>query len=169
MLEHNDAILAVSGKYWVGEFGRSILSEVRRLSRYAKNEVQISVYSFGKRIPEFSAVLEDLLQRNIRVQIIINRFHEQPKEAKEVLLNLNSAYNHLTLMDFKPRNRLEDLHAKVIVADRNWALIGSPNISWHGYISNHEIALSLKGEIAGQLAELLDKLAQSQITRKVDF
>jgi phosphatidylserine/phosphatidylglycerophosphate/cardiolipin synthase-like enzyme len=159
--------IAVSGKYWVGDRG-SILTVFRNISNFAKKEVQFSIYSFGKKIPEFSNLLNDLLKKDIKIQIIVNKFSNQPKEAKRVLLNLKSTYDNLTILDFNPKKESDNLHAKIIVVDRIWALIGSSNISWHGYISNHELAIVIRGEKAEQIAELLDKLARSSVTEIIE-
>lgn len=158
--------IAVSGRYWVGEKG-SIFTSVRNVSTFAKKEVQFSIYSFGRKITEFTYLLNDLLEKNIKVQIIVNKFNNQPVGAKKILSQLKYIYDNLTILDFNPSSKFEDLHAKIIVVDRNWALIGSSNVSWHGYVSNHELAVIIRGEIAEQIAGLLDKLAKSSDTNLV--
>jgi len=163
-MEHTDVDFAVSGKYWVGHTGGSILNSIREASHLAKEEVQITVYSFGTEIVEFANILSKILDKGVRVQMIVNRFFKQPPKAITVLLNLKSKHRHLTILNFNSLNNLEDLHAKIIVVDRQWALVGSSNISWHGHISNHELAIILKGDIVEQIASMLDRLARSPVT-----
>jgi len=50
------------------------------------------------------------------------------------------------------------LHAKIIVADRKKAIVGSANLSWGGMYSNYEIGLLIEGEAAWKLAEIVDTL-----------
>ncbi len=162
-----DIDIAVSGKYWVGNLGGSILTATREISENAKNEIQMTIYSFGKNIPEFLEIIRDLLKKNIRIQLVINKFNNQPIRVIHDLLKLMSQYQNLTLLDFNPPEN-EDLHAKIMVVDRTWALIGSSNISWHGYISNHELAIIINGEFAENIAKLVDKLAQSPVSRLIN-
>jgi phosphatidylserine/phosphatidylglycerophosphate/cardiolipin synthase-like enzyme len=168
-MESAEVDFAVSGRYWVGYQGGSILNTIREITVFAKEEVQITVYSFGTQIHEFSNILSKILNKGIRVQLIVNRFSKQPPKAVAMILNLKSKHNHLTVLDFSSTNSLEDLHAKIIVVDRQWALVGSSNISWHGHISNHELAIILKGDIVEQVASLLDSLARSQATKIIEI
>jgi cardiolipin synthase len=54
-----------------------------------------------------------------------------------------------------------DLHAKVIVADRKMALVGSSNLSRRGLLNNHELALFVEGKTVEQIASAIDKLLLS--------
>jgi cardiolipin synthase len=58
-----------------------------------------------------------------------------------------------------------DLHAKVLVVDRSIALVGSANLSFHGMVSNHEMALVVRGPTAEVIAERFDMLARSAAVR----
>ena len=106
-----DVELAVSGRYWVGEKG-SIFTSVRSISNLAKKEVQFSIYSFGRKMTEFAKVLNCLLEAKIRVQIIVNRFNNQPAGAKKILLKLKSVDQNLTILNFNPSSIFEDLRAQ---------------------------------------------------------
>src|SRR5690348_14073803 len=109
-----DIGIAVSGKYWIGNLAGSILTAFREITESAKEEVQITVYSFGKNIPEFVKITEDLLGKNIKMQLIVNRFFKQPHKITDSLLKLQSQYENLTILNFNPLSESEDLHAKIM-------------------------------------------------------
>jgi phosphatidylserine/phosphatidylglycerophosphate/cardiolipin synthase-like enzyme len=161
--------LAVSGKYWVGRKGGSVLTSIREITDIAQDEIQLTVYAFGKNTLGFLQILQTILARGIKIQIIINRFSRQPASIRKKLAELKKQFGYLTIFDFNPQNQNEDLHAKIIVIDRTWAVVGSPNVSWHGYISNHELALILKGEMVQTIAGMIDDLARSNDTKEVCF
>jgi phosphatidylserine/phosphatidylglycerophosphate/cardiolipin synthase-like enzyme len=167
-MEPTEVDFAVSGKYWVGETGDSILNTIREVSAIAKEEVQLTVYSFGTEIVEFGNILSKILDKGVRIQMIVNRFSKQPPKSIAMILSLKSKHRHLTVLDFNSANILENLHAKIIVVDRQWALVGSSNISWHGHISNHELAIILKGDIVEQISSMLDRLARSPVTKLIE-
>jgi phosphatidylserine/phosphatidylglycerophosphate/cardiolipin synthase-like enzyme len=58
----------------------------------------------------------------------------------------------------------EGLHAKVLVADRSAALVGSSNLTFHGLVSSHELAVLVRGPLAGEIADRIDMLARSALT-----
>jgi phosphatidylserine/phosphatidylglycerophosphate/cardiolipin synthase-like enzyme len=55
--------------------------------------------------------------------------------------------------------QIQTLHAKVIVADRKKAILGSANFSWGGMSSHYEIGVLLEGKDAWTLSELVDEIA----------
>lgn len=167
-MECEDVSIAVTGKYWIGALAGSVLTAIRQVPDIAKTEVQIAVYSFGRNTVGFMEIVQLLLERKVRVQLMVNRFSSQPAEAKNILIDLKQKHQGLTILSFEPRKKNRDLHAKILVVDREYAIVGSPNISFHGYVSNHEIAIIIKGkELSGQISALLDKLARSPETREI--
>jgi phosphatidylserine/phosphatidylglycerophosphate/cardiolipin synthase-like enzyme len=168
MKKECDISFAVTGKYWIGSSAGSVLTAIRQVPDKAKEEVQIAVYSFGDNTVGFMEILESLLEKRIRVQLLINRFLMQPPDAKQKIMGLKAKYGNLTVFSFEPIRKHHDLHAKILVVDREYAIVGSPNISFHGYVSNHELAVIIQGEeLAGKISALLDKLARSPETREV--
>jgi phosphatidylserine/phosphatidylglycerophosphate/cardiolipin synthase-like enzyme len=153
----------------VGKRAGSILTSVLSLTSKAEDEIQATVYSFGENTLQYFSILEDLLKRGIKIQLIINRFHGQPYSARTRLKELGKKYRYLTIYDFEPKDKIEDLHAKIIVVDRRWALVGSSNISWHGYISNHELAILIDGDMASSIASMIDDLASCSESNHVMF
>ena len=56
--------------------------------------------------------------------------------------------------------QVQTLHAKVIVADRKKAILGSANFSWGGMSSHYEIGVLVEGKDARTLSELVDEIAR---------
>lgn len=50
------------------------------------------------------------------------------------------------------------MHAKVIVADRRWALVGSANFSSGGLSTNMELGLRIEGPAAERLCTIVERL-----------
>lgn len=53
------------------------------------------------------------------------------------------------------------LHAKVVVVDREKALLGSANFSWGGMSAHYEVGVFLEGTEAYTLSKLVDDVANS--------
>ena len=59
----------------------------------------------------------------------------------------------------------KSVHGKVIMADRNTAVVGSANFSWRGMATNYEVSVLLEGKEAWTLSKIVDRLAaMSSIT-----
>jgi phosphatidylserine/phosphatidylglycerophosphate/cardiolipin synthase-like enzyme len=54
------------------------------------------------------------------------------------------------------------LHAKVIVSDRDKAVVGSANFSWGGMTSHYEVGVYVDGDEAETLAKMIESVADSK-------
>jgi phosphatidylserine/phosphatidylglycerophosphate/cardiolipin synthase-like enzyme len=54
----------------------------------------------------------------------------------------------------------ETFHAKVVLADRNWAYVGSTNMNQWSLAYSMELGVSLKGRAAGRIARVVDAVMQ---------
>jgi len=66
-------------------------------------------------------------------------------------------YSHFYIYNFCPPDQ-RDLHAKVIVFDRNRALVGSSNLSRRGLENNLELGIIVEGKIAAGLADVVERV-----------
>lgn len=149
--------VVVTGLAWMGAGIGSIESALERLFTSAKQEISLTVYALGTDPDRITTWLESALVRGVAVRMILNRSEEQPAAAIGSLKRLAANYPHLSLYRFAgPEN--SELHAKVVIADRRLALVGSSNLSWHGMVANHELALLVEGEAAAGVAGALDRL-----------
>jgi len=156
----NKTSVVVTGLAWMGAGVGSIESALERLFTSAKEEISLTVYALGTDPDRITTWLEGALSRGVSVRMILNRSGEQPAAAIGSLRRLAASYPHFSLFRFSGPESSE-LHAKVIVADRRLALVGSSNLSWHGMVANHELALLVEGENAAAVASALDRLFHS--------
>ena len=61
-------------------------------------------------------------------------------------------------MDFHPSENEGEMHAKVLVFDREIAIVGSTNLSHRGLVSGHEIAVQVSGNPVKNIGEAIDRL-----------
>ncbi|MGC9145911.1 MAG: phospholipase D family protein [Nitrososphaeria archaeon] len=124
------------------------------LMRGARQELQFASYYMMPQRLVFGE-LEAAVRRGVKTVVILNRFREQSAVTKRFLCRLQS--KNLLLYSFeKPGS---DLHAKVIVSDRNAAIVGSANLSFHGIYMNYEIGIEVTGKEAWEVSRLIDIIA----------
>lgn len=147
----------VSGLNWMGSGVGSIESAIERLLAEARNEILLTAYSIGNADRIFE-LLESALARGVRVRMLVNRLSEQHESVQRRLERLRQKYPYFVLLPFEPGEERGDLHAKVLVVDRQRALVGSSNLSYNGMVLNHELAVLIEGKEASEIARVIDKL-----------
>jgi len=162
----NEVLIAVTGLGWMGRGARSIESTLDDILSAAQDEVWFVVYAVSPVAGRAFDKLENLLIHGVRVHMIINRLDTQPEETIHALMAMKDSYSHFHLYSFESKEQA-DLHAKVIVVDGKQALIGSANFSQRAWTYNHEMALLVKGPVAGQIAQVVQRLAQSVFCKPV--
>lgn len=166
-MDSENLTIVVTGLAWMGHGIRSIDSTVEEMLTGASDEVQVAAYMITEGARGFIQVLSDCLARGVIVTLILNRFREQPEEIQTTIIKLVRQFPHFRLYEFNPDDRMEDLHAKLIVVDRSVALVGSSNLSWKGLVLNHELAVLVKGRTAAKVGDLIDILAKDTKTQPV--
>lgn len=162
--------IVVSGSTWMGDGLGSVESALYDLFKGARNEVTIVAYSItaSKILDPIFEQIEGLLKRSILVRIIVNRFSELYGSAQGRLRNLEQRYRpFLELFSFDPDKEKADLHAKIIMVDRQKALVGSANLSLRGLLDNHELGVIVEGSIVADIGKAIDKLFASPHTRAI--
>jgi phosphatidylserine/phosphatidylglycerophosphate/cardiolipin synthase-like enzyme len=158
----NQVSVAVTGLAWMGSGIGSIETAMERLFREAEHEILITSYAISTRADVFLDWIEACLTRGILIRIAVNKLARQPADVLARLHELNKAYPHFHLYSFDGEEA-QDLHAKAVVADRNFAVVGSSNLSRRGFLTNHELALVVQGHSAEEVAFALDKLFLSSV------
>ncbi|MEW6505537.1 MAG: phospholipase D-like domain-containing protein [Chloroflexota bacterium] len=164
----NDVTVLVTGLAWMGGGVRSIESALNELLQSAQNEVLITAYTISNISDRVSGKLEIALSRGATVHLIVNRLNTQPKTAFESLKSLGDKYPYFHMYSFESDEESADLHAKAVVIDRKRALIGSANISFRGWTTNHELAVLITGPAAGDIARAIDRLRFSKFCYQVE-
>jgi phosphatidylserine/phosphatidylglycerophosphate/cardiolipin synthase-like enzyme len=158
--------VAVTGTDWMGGGIGSIESAMEQLFREARYEILLTVYAASSSADRLFEWLELALGRGVETKMVVNRLDEQQASVINQLYVLNRAYPHFRLYSFMAENTI-DLHAKLIVADRQKAIVGSSNLSRRGFLTNYELALVLEGQTASTIAGAIDRLLSIPRVRMV--
>lgn len=154
--------VVVSGSSWMGSGLGSIESALYRLFTRANDEIIIVAYAISSATPILFQQLTTVLQRGIRLRILMNRFPLQPPGVQQFFQSLQQGFPHLLqLFTFTPQSEEADLHAKIVLVDRYYALIGSANLSLRGLMDNHELGVVIEGAGAADIARAVDLLLAS--------
>lgn len=154
--------LAVTGLAWLGAGVPSVQQQTASIVQSARSEIALCAYSITGGAGSLIDRIIEVAGQGVTATFVINEFGRQPDEIKERLLNMAKKLpGRIRLFDFNPDNRLAQLHAKVLVADRSTALVGSANLSFHGMVANHELALVVRGPMAEEIAARIDALKKS--------
>jgi len=151
--------ILATGTDFLKENVRGTGPAVEKVIDDAQRELHIMAYVISKHAKNFMDLLEKALESGVKTTLVINKLAEQDDETKERLFSWRRKFSYFRLVDF---NRVEKtLHAKVIVADRDRAVIGSANFSWGGLSGNYEIGVLIQGRDAYTLSKLVDDVALS--------
>ena len=153
----NRVSLAVTGLSWLGGGVKSVQQECLSIIRSARRELTLCAYSITAGAGTLIDEIADVAGQG--VTLIINNVRNQPADVRYRLRTWStSVTKNIRLFDFNTDDPQHQLHAKIIAADRTIALVGSANLSFHGMVSNHELAVVLRGPIAEEIAVRLDTL-----------
>ncbi len=162
--------VVVSGTTWMGSGLGSIESALYRLFTQANDEIIIVAYAISSATPLLFQQLAAVLQRGIRVRSLVNRFPNQPPAVQQHFQSLHRNFPHLVQVhSFTPHNDEADLHAKIVLVDRYYALVGSANLSLRGLMDNHELGVVIEGAGAADIARAIDQLLASPYVSPVHF
>jgi cardiolipin synthase len=154
--------LAVTGLAWLGAGVPSVQQEAVSLVQAARFEVTICAYSITSGANPLLELISQVANQGVTTTLLLNDFYNQALESQRLLLNMaHAGAGRIRLFNFRPDNAHAQLHAKVLVVDRNAALIGSANLSFHGMVANHELAVVIKGPTTEEIAARLDSLKTS--------
>jgi len=149
--------ILVTGPRLVGKGVRGIEPVIEEIISEASSEIHVVAYLLTPSALRIIGLLGRAAERGVRVTMIINDLKSQHPRIVTELRSLSRRFPHFRVISFTgPRG--EQLHAKVIVADRKRAVVGSANLSWGGMYSNYEIGLLIEGEPAWELAKIVESL-----------
>ena len=157
--------VVVSGSSWMGNGFGSIESALHDIFTLADDEVIIVAFTVSGAIQAFFQEIVQLLEHSVRIRMLINRYDEQHESERATLSKLQQRYPGLfRLFSFVPDQQEADLHAKIILVDRRYALVGSANLSLRGLMDNHELALWVEGDALADITRAVDLLFKSAQT-----
>lgn len=149
--------LLATGQKFLKHGLRGTEPAVEEIIRSATEEIHVLAYMITSHAWRMLRLLEESLDVGIAATIVINRLHSQRPAIVARLKRLETKYHHLRVVNFIPDGG--DLHAKVIVADRRRAVIGSANLTFGGMARNYEVGVMIDGREAWKLSKIIDSLA----------
>jgi phosphatidylserine/phosphatidylglycerophosphate/cardiolipin synthase-like enzyme len=153
----SEVTLLVTGRLFGGRGFRGVMPVMEELIHTAERELHIMAYVVSRTADPILRAIETAVRRGIRLTCVLNQIPGEDLELREYLLQLQSEFPHLTCRVFEDSDRGQ-LHAKVLVADRRQAVVGSANFTWSGLTVNHEIGIQFGGKAAWELAAVVDNL-----------
>jgi phosphatidylserine/phosphatidylglycerophosphate/cardiolipin synthase-like enzyme len=158
--------LAVTGLGWLGGGVPAVERTLTELLTGAQQEILLTAYSMTPGTGRVWGALETALATGIRCTLIAHCIDEQHPDIRALLLELRRRYPApFSLYDFQGADGTDVLHAKILVVDRRVALVGSPNLTFHGMMSAHELAVVIRGPAAEAIAGRVDRLLHSHLVR----
>jgi phosphatidylserine/phosphatidylglycerophosphate/cardiolipin synthase-like enzyme len=153
-----DCEILGTGPVIVGRGIRAFDAVLRELIERAKFEILLAIYMITPSALDILDLLEIKLRNDIVVKLVVNRFKQLDERVKYRMLDIASTYDEFYLMDFNPPKNEGEMHAKVMVFDREIAIVGSTNLSLRGLVSGHEIAVHVSGIPARHIGDAIDRL-----------
>jgi cardiolipin synthase len=160
--------ILATGLGWMGSGVESITTNLEELILNAQYEIMIGAYNISTGASDVLELINVPLSRGVDVRIIVNQFYKHHSAAQAMLTSFLRKYLNFKLYDFTHPDGF-DLHAKMIVVDRERAIVGSSNISRRGFFENHELAVMLTGRDVSKVANAFEKLVTHQFTKKIDL
>ena len=157
--------IAVTGLAWLGAGVPSVEQEMLALVRGAQREIALCAYSHCGRN---EAAGGNKASRRPGCQCDDRRecARSATGQRADVLRSIaRELPGRLAGLGFRRRAGQTDLHAKSLIIDRAIALIGSANLSFHGMVTNHEMAVVVRGPTAEAIAARFDMLTRSASVR----
>jgi cardiolipin synthase len=138
---------------------RSTEPSMLELINGAKDELQILSYAITAGANKIISSLDAALSRGVKLTFVINSNEELSEKIIASLKSLKSKYKYSKVYIFNSTDKA-DLHAKIMVADRKLAIVGSSNLTSRGLIWNLEIGLLIEDKSVWKLAEVIDRIVE---------
>lgn len=125
----------------------------------ARDEIQILSYAVTNGADKILHALERALSRGVKVNFVMNSKEEMDEGVAMSLRSLIQNYKYCKMYIFG-YNGTQDLHAKIMVSDREKAIVGSSNLTARGLTWNLEIGFLIEDEIVWKLSEIIDRIVE---------
>lgn len=137
---------------------RSTEPSMLELINNAKEELQILSYAITSGANKILIAIEKALARGVKLTFILNRDEELSENILNSLKKMQNTFEYSKIYLFDPRDKA-DLHAKIMVADRTVAILGSSNLTSKGLVWNIEIGILIEDKSVWKLSEVIDRIA----------
>ncbi|NOJ73981.1 phospholipase D-like domain-containing protein [Paenibacillus alvei] len=161
--------ILATGLGWLGNGVESITTNTEQLLLNARYEICIAAYNISSGALEFLEQINTPLSRGVDVRILVNKYKNHHPRVINFFEGLSKRYGTVSIYDYIQQDGY-DLHAKMVIVDRECAIIGSSNMSRRGLFENHELAVMITGDEVEKVQGAFDLLCTNKYTtRKVDL
>ena len=159
--------IVATGPEFTGRGIRGFESVMEEIISSAKSEILVVSYIITSSALHVLGLMDKALHKGVKITMVINNIHDLDPDLRKRLFSMErkfpGTFNLINFRDLADRN----IHAKVIIADRKKAVIGSANLSWGGIRANYEIGVLIEGETVWQIVKVIDNLLKElQVKRK---
>ena len=163
-LEKFDSEILVTGsKFFDVSSVKGTSSEMEKMMADPNiEELQVLSYDITVHATEFLKLLRGVIERGVNTTMIYNIHNKKEMKKKfradaiQELKKLSSKHTHFNFIPFSIKGKI--LHAKVVIADRRRAYVGSSNFTWGGMSKNYEVGLIVGENESYTLSKLVDAL-----------
>ena len=154
--------ILVTGSKFLDVSGVKSTSSVLEKLMTDVDELQILAYDITANAREFLELLKKAVLGGIKTTVIYNPPNDEQQKQKsrtdaiDDLVQLSSEHKNFKFLKFPVDGKT--LHAKVIVADRKRAYVGSSNFTWGGMSKNYEVGVLVGEDESYVLSKLVDSL-----------
>src|SRR3989337_4490468 len=96
---------------------------IEEIIMQASKEIQILAYVFTSKARHILNLVEQAAKRGLKITIIVNDLQAQDQTIKSKLEKMETTFPYVQVLNFTD-NTKRQLHAKIVVADREKAVIG---------------------------------------------
>jgi cardiolipin synthase len=158
--------VVATGLGWLGGGAGAIERTLTRLIETAERELILAVYAMSAGPARVWDALERAIDGGVLCTLVADRLESQDPGMRERLRALRDRHSTtFRVLDFVGESDRDHLHAKIVVADRRRALVGSANLTAHGMLLAHELAVLIDGPSAEEIAARIDMLGRSRLVR----
>jgi phosphatidylserine/phosphatidylglycerophosphate/cardiolipin synthase-like enzyme len=158
--------VVTTGLGWLGGGAGAIERTLIQLIGTAQRELILAVYAMSAGPAQVWEALERTVEGGVSCTLVVDRLTSQNLVMRERLQALRARHSStFRLLDFVGETESDHLHAKIVVADRRRALVGSANLTAHGMLLAHELAVVIDGPAAEQIAARVEMLGRSRLVR----
>jgi cardiolipin synthase len=152
----------VTGTGWIGGGVGSVEETMLSVLKQARHEILGTAYTITPGSSRIIGQLEHAAATGVKTGLIVDHFDEQEATVRDRLRAIAEEFpTSFRLYDFAGVGGTGHLHAKALVVDRRLAVVGSANMTFHGMMTAHELAVVVEGPGAEQIAGRIDLLLQS--------
>jgi phosphatidylserine/phosphatidylglycerophosphate/cardiolipin synthase-like enzyme len=159
--------LIVTGLAWLGGGTQAIEGRLIELIESARRELALVIYSMTSGPARVWNALERAVDGGVRCTLVVDRLNTQDEQMYERFRRLRNRHvAAFDVFDFIGEDDNDHLHAKIVVSDRHRALVGSANLTAHGLLLAHELAVLVEGPAAEEIATRIELLTRSRLVKR---